>query len=152
MPMQLIILSFSSNIIIMKYKWWWQLNYKEYTKIIIRFKVSEWFIPQYANQSSSLNSSAFDNESEQSTLNYFWKRDNFPYKPDRIYSTTLSTDVFSAIARDSLESSSNKANYLLGPQQKHKIWTKNNGLGIIVFKTSCQNWDYENKAKTIVLL
>ena len=106
MPMQLIILSFSSNIIIMKYKWWWRLNYKEYTKIIIRFKVSEWFIPQYANQSSSLNSSAFDNESEQSTLNYFWKRDNFPYKPDRIYSTTLSTDTFSAITGASLESSS----------------------------------------------
>ena len=102
MPMQLTILSFSSNIIIMKYKWWWRLNYKEYTKIIIRFKVSEWFIPQYANQSSSLNSSAFDNESEQSTLNYFWKRDNFPY----IYSTTLSTDTFSATAEASLERSS----------------------------------------------
>ena len=104
--MQLIILSLSSNIIIMKYEWWWWLNDKEYSKISIRFTVSEWFIPQYANQSSSLNSSAFDNESEQSTLNYFWKRDNFPYKPDRIYSTTLSTDTFSAIAGASLESSS----------------------------------------------
>ena len=71
--------------------------------------MSEWFIPQYANQSSSLNSSAFDNESEQSTLNYFWKRDNFPYKPDRIYSTTLSTDILSAIAGASLESFGNKA-------------------------------------------
>ena len=124
MPMQLIILSFSSNIIIMKYKWWWRLNYKEYTKIIIRFKVSEWFIPQYANQSSSLNSSAFDNESEQSSLNYFWKRNIFPYKPDRIHSTTLSTDILSAIAGASLESSSNKAKYLLVPQLRHKIKTR----------------------------
>ena len=76
-----------------------------------------------------MNSSAF----EQSTLNFFWKRDILPYKIDRIYSTTLSTDVFSAIARDSLESSSNKANYLLGPQQKHKIWTKNNGWEGLLF-------------------
>ena len=99
------------------------MNDKEYTKISIRFKVSEWFVPQYANQSSSLNSSAFENESEQSSLNYFWKRDIFPYKPDRIHSTTLSTDISSAIAGASLESSSNKAKYLLVPQLRHKIKT-----------------------------
>ena len=104
--MQVVILSFDSNVIILKYEWWWWLNDREYTKISVGSKVLEWFIPQYANQNSSLNSSAFDNESEQSTLNYFWKRDNFPYKPDRIYSTTLSTDTFSAIAGASLESSS----------------------------------------------
>ena len=100
------------------------MNDKEYTKISIRFKVSEWFVPQYANQSSSLNSSAFENESEQSSLSYFWKRDIFPYKPDRIHSTTLSTDILSAIAGASLESSSNKAKYLLVPQLRHKIKTR----------------------------
>ena len=104
------------------------MNDKEYTKISIRFNVSEWFVPQYANQSSSLNSSAFENESEQSSLNYFWKRDISPYKPDRIHSTTLSTDILSAIAGASLE-------ILLS-------W-------IIVFKTSCHIWDYENKVKAI---
>ncbi len=122
------------------------MNDKEYTKISIRFKVSEWFVPQYANQSSSLNSSAFENESEQSSLNYFWKRDIFPYKPDRIHSTTLSTDILSAIAGASLESSSNKSKYLLVPQLRHKIKTRKQRVNrIIVFKISCQIRDYENK-------
>ena len=97
--------------------------------------MSEWFVPQYANQRSSLNSSAFENESEQSSLNYFWKRDNSPYKPDRIHSTTLSTDILSAIAGASLESSSNKAKYLLVPQLRHKIKTRNKGEeGLLFFK------------------
>ena len=38
------------------------MNDKEYTKISIGFKVFEWFIPQYANQNSSLIYSAFDIE------------------------------------------------------------------------------------------
>ena len=126
------------------------MNDKEYTKISIRFKVSEWFVPQYANQTSSLNSSAFENESEQSSLNYFWKRDIFPYKPDRIHSTTLSTDILSAIAGASLESSSNKAKYLLVPQLRHKIKTRKQRVRrIIVFKISCHIQDYKNKVKTI---
>ena len=104
--------------------------------------MSEWFVPQYANQSSSLNSSAFENESEQSSLNYFWKRDIFPYKPDRIHSTTLSTDILSAIAGASLESISNKAKYICVPRQRHKIWTGEQWVGrIIVSKTSCHIWD-----------
>ena len=61
-PVQVVILSFDSNVIILKYEWWWWLNDREYTKISIGSKVLEWFIPQYANQNSSLISSAFDNE------------------------------------------------------------------------------------------
>ena len=54
-PMQVVILSFDSNVIIMKYEWWWWLNDREYTKISIGSKVFEWFIPQYANQNSLNN-------------------------------------------------------------------------------------------------
>ena len=65
--MQMVILSFDSNVIIIKYEWWWWLNDREYTKISIGSKVFEWFIPQYANQNS------LNNFCKIPTIAFWWK-------------------------------------------------------------------------------